>query len=147
MLFNPFFLQCSLNEPNEALGRQLKNLAFGKGGLVFRRADGKTFISAGSGEFLVPDDYDEKAKKQFFDLTRNSDYDDLANKVFQQRTGMKKSDRLRMVTDAVLSSDSIRARETHAYVLLAILLKLVDSINEFQLDHYNLNFIVSKSRL
>lgn len=148
MIFNPFFIKCSLSEPNDAFRRQLKNLAFGKGGLVFTRGDAQ-FLSAGDGEFRVPDECSEKVRRELIGLFRDAEYDELATKIFQQRTGMRKADRLRTATDAVLRTDSLpmgRAKEIHVYILLAILLELVDSINEAKLHQYTLNFIIEKTR-
>lgn len=49
MTFYPFFMECSLKEKNKVFSRQLKNLSFGIGGLIFSRGHSK-FLVVGDDE-------------------------------------------------------------------------------------------------
>lgn len=67
MIICPFFAMCIDHEPNEHRQVVLANLIFGKGALIFKRADGCYYLSFSDSEFKIPDEYSDEAYKEFSD--------------------------------------------------------------------------------
>lgn len=166
MQFFPFFMWCFEKETCFERKNLLRQLAFGLGGLVFRR-ENQEYLCVSNSEFKIPQTYSAVEHEKLNQLLWNadSDYTNM-EKLIKQSGSLRKAERMRMVDQFVLknSKSSSIAKRIKDIIVLAIVLKLVSttditfspsneeilSINGSSAnldDAFNKKFIITKAKI
>lgn len=145
-MFNSFFMECYINETGHTEKIKFKNLAFGRGGLIIIKDTGQ-YLCQGDKEIKVPVNYTKAKKTQF--QNRDVEYDKLSSEIVNYRLKtIKKADKSSIVNNLILNSTTTleKAKKSYKYILIALVLKIIDITESFDIDQVDLNFIINSSK-
>lgn len=141
----PFFIECSKCQKDVVKRKQLQALAFGKGGLIFRRQGDDVLITP-NGEFTIPKEFSDSAYNTLHDLLWQdtaSNYYKMQDDIRAARetwTNVKKKDKFRMVDKYILSRKFASLKEmifVKSIITLALILKMIQS-QDINYDNFNI---------
>ncbi len=138
----PFFIECSKVQPNVFKSRFLKDLAFGRGGLILRRKNRGVLVTP-NGEFNIPKTFSETAYSKLQSMLwcdPTSSYAVMQEEIRSSRevwSNVKKRDRFRMIDKYILGKykypDSLFVR---SIITMALILKVLQ-VNDIAYDNFN----------
>lgn len=145
-MFNAFFMECYLNEITHVGKAKYRNLAFGKGGLILTKESGQ-YLCQGNGEIKIPVEFKENENYAF--QNRDEEYDKFSLEIINHRLKtVKKSDKANIVNTLIINStiSSDKAKKSYKYILIALVLKILDITESFDVEQVDLNFIINSSK-
>jgi|HubBroStandDraft_6_1064221.scaffolds.fasta_scaffold186265_3 hypothetical protein len=133
--FYPFFMDCYQRESDVIKRAYLHKLAFGLGGLIFKR-DNDDYLCVSTGEFKIPKAYSikEYARLKLMIWDTSSDYHAMQEQIKLSKpllSGVKKKDRLRLIDQYVLRHVNAlsKARRVKYVIILAAILKIISALS------------------
>jgi hypothetical protein len=133
MQFYPFFMECCQQEPDEIRRNHLQRLAFGLGGLIFKR-DKNFYLCVSEGEFKIPSKFSSQdyQRLQYLLWQDSSEYQNTERVIKTSKlvaSLLKKRERFQLIDEFIAKSISLlsKAQQVRCVIALAIVLKIICS--------------------